>query len=200
MTRLKADERRGLIMEAARRAFALKGFKAATVKDIAGEAGVSEALLFRHFPTKAAMLSSIVDSLGMASSGARREPPASADDFFRALESFEEEFLAAAEGNASLLRLVLYAVLEDVPLPPEFDLTCEGGFNRWFLDCVDRGKAEWGFPDSPAGFESLCSFMGGLVYYALQVSVIGSGRGPEARGSFTALLRLALDGGSHGAI
>ena len=42
-----------LLVEAARSLFAAKGFAGATTRDIALEAGVSEALLFRHFGTKA---------------------------------------------------------------------------------------------------------------------------------------------------
>jgi len=54
-----AEYRRGsrevqnLLVEAARSLFAAKGFAGATTRDIALEAGVSEALLFRHFGTKA---------------------------------------------------------------------------------------------------------------------------------------------------
>jgi AcrR family transcriptional regulator len=46
-------EVRTLLLDAARSLFAAKGFAGATTRDIALEAGVSEALLFRHFGTKA---------------------------------------------------------------------------------------------------------------------------------------------------
>jgi AcrR family transcriptional regulator len=47
------DEVRRLLLEAARSLFAAKGFAGASTRDIALKAGVSEALLFRHFGTKA---------------------------------------------------------------------------------------------------------------------------------------------------
>lgn len=50
--RLPSDERRDHILEAALRVFAEKGFHGATTRELARAAGVSEALMFRHFPTK----------------------------------------------------------------------------------------------------------------------------------------------------
>jgi AcrR family transcriptional regulator len=47
------DEVRRLLLEAARNLFAARGFAGASTRDIALKAGVSEALLFRHFGTKA---------------------------------------------------------------------------------------------------------------------------------------------------
>jgi AcrR family transcriptional regulator len=51
--RLKADERKELILEAARRAFSRRGDVAGTtIKDIAAEAGISEGIIYRHFESK----------------------------------------------------------------------------------------------------------------------------------------------------
>lgn len=50
--RLPADARREAILEAALPLFAEKGFEAVTTKEIAEAAGVSEALLYRHFASK----------------------------------------------------------------------------------------------------------------------------------------------------
>jgi AcrR family transcriptional regulator len=54
-TRLSAEDRRAAIIKAVRRVFAEKGFDGTTTKALAEAAGVSEALLFRHFPTKEAL-------------------------------------------------------------------------------------------------------------------------------------------------
>ena len=53
--KLSAEERRKAIIAAARRVFADKGFHGTTTRDLANAAGVSEALLYRHFPTKEAL-------------------------------------------------------------------------------------------------------------------------------------------------
>ncbi len=53
--RLSADERHADIVRAVRRVFAEKGFHGTTTRELARAAGVSEALLFKHFPTKEAL-------------------------------------------------------------------------------------------------------------------------------------------------
>lgn len=50
--RMTAEERRLSIIKAAQRAYAQYGFFGTTTRDLAREAGVSEALLFKHFATK----------------------------------------------------------------------------------------------------------------------------------------------------
>lgn len=52
-TRRTPEEVRELLLGAARSLFAARGFAGASTRDIALKAGVSEALLFRHFGTKA---------------------------------------------------------------------------------------------------------------------------------------------------
>ena len=52
MGRLDSDERRKAIVQAAVPLFARKGFAGTTTRELAEAAGISEALLFRHFPSK----------------------------------------------------------------------------------------------------------------------------------------------------
>jgi AcrR family transcriptional regulator len=58
--RLPAEERRVGIVEAAKPLFARHGFAGTTTRQIARAAGVSEALLFQHFPSKAALYREIL--------------------------------------------------------------------------------------------------------------------------------------------
>lgn len=53
--RLTSDLRREQILEAAKRCFALYGYAGTTTKSVARAASISEGLLFKHFPTKAAL-------------------------------------------------------------------------------------------------------------------------------------------------
>lgn len=57
--RLDSTARRLAILDAAMPLFAHKGFAATTTKEIAQAAGVSEALIFKHFPTKASLYEAI---------------------------------------------------------------------------------------------------------------------------------------------
>lgn len=58
--RLTSDLRREQILEAAKRCFALYGYAGTTTKSVAQAAGISEGLLFKHFPTKAALYADIL--------------------------------------------------------------------------------------------------------------------------------------------
>jgi AcrR family transcriptional regulator len=57
--RLSSEERRAAIIQAVQQVFAEKGFDGTTTKELAKAAGVSEALIFRHFPNKEALYSAM---------------------------------------------------------------------------------------------------------------------------------------------
>src|SRR6202030_2672354 len=58
-TKLSAEERRAAIIQAVRHVFAERGFHGTTTRALADAAGVSEALLFKHFPNKEALFSAM---------------------------------------------------------------------------------------------------------------------------------------------
>ncbi|HLW65024.1 MAG TPA: helix-turn-helix domain-containing protein [Gemmataceae bacterium] len=60
--KLTGEERKAAIINVARRAFAEKGFHGTTTRELANAAGVSEALLFKHFPTKEALYSAMMQA------------------------------------------------------------------------------------------------------------------------------------------
>src|SRR5436190_8399570 len=57
--KLSSEERRAAIIKAVRQVFAAKGFHGTTTRELAAAAGVSEALLFKHFPNKEALFSAM---------------------------------------------------------------------------------------------------------------------------------------------
>src|ERR1700738_793128 len=59
--RMAGDERRLQILRIAMRLFSQRGFRGTTTKEIAVPAGVSEAMVFRHFATKKELYSAILD-------------------------------------------------------------------------------------------------------------------------------------------
>ncbi|QQR81743.1 MAG: TetR/AcrR family transcriptional regulator [Deltaproteobacteria bacterium] len=60
MVRLSAKERKLDIVKAAIELFSQKGFGRTTTKELAQKAGISEALLFRHFPDKESLYEEIL--------------------------------------------------------------------------------------------------------------------------------------------
>jgi AcrR family transcriptional regulator len=64
--RLKADERRGVILEAAAEVFADRGYLGASVDRIAEAAGISPPVIYRHFGSKKELYIELLQSSGMA--------------------------------------------------------------------------------------------------------------------------------------
>ena len=58
---MAAEDRRRQIVRVAVRLFSERGFRGTTTKEIAQAAGVSEAIIFRHFATKDELYSAIID-------------------------------------------------------------------------------------------------------------------------------------------
>jgi AcrR family transcriptional regulator len=59
--RLTAEARREAIVEAVRDVFAEKGFDGTTTRELAKAAGVSEALLYKHFPSKESLYAAMLE-------------------------------------------------------------------------------------------------------------------------------------------
>jgi AcrR family transcriptional regulator len=57
--KMSSEDRRAAIVKAVRQVFAEKGFYGTTTRALAEAAGVSEALLFKHFPNKEALFSAM---------------------------------------------------------------------------------------------------------------------------------------------
>lgn len=60
---MSGEERRAAIIQAVMPVFAMKGFAATTTKDLARAADVSEALLYRHFPSKESLYEEIQEQI-----------------------------------------------------------------------------------------------------------------------------------------
>src|SRR5919106_3391967 len=61
-SRLSSEERRRAIVDAVRGVFAEKGFDGTTTRELAKAAGVSEALLYKHFPSKESLYAAMLDA------------------------------------------------------------------------------------------------------------------------------------------
>ncbi len=81
---MRDPKRRKQLLEAALRRFSGEGYEAATTRSIATDAGVTETVLFRHFPSKHDLFLAVVREFGPRElfrhvpAGARASEPASA--------------------------------------------------------------------------------------------------------------------------
>lgn len=132
--RLPSDERRGGILDAALRVFAERGFHGATTKELARAAGVSEALMFRHFPTKEDLYIALQAHCCQAKAGEKAEMLGQLEDSTASLVTLVHYMMAkmlrpvsaVPEAEQALHRLLANSIIED------------GNFARGFMQRVGR--------------------------------------------------------------
>ena len=116
-TRLKGEERRQLILEAARRVFLEGGFAGARTRRIAEEAGITEALLYRFFPSKLAIYEAAVlqplEEFVARMLAATGEIEASSDDREDGLRRINEMLFHFMRESAPFLAVVLLSELNE---------------------------------------------------------------------------------------
>jgi len=113
---MHAGERRNQLLDTALEIFSRKGFGGATTKEIAAAAGINEAVIFRHFPTKQALYEAVLEYKRQISGfddwmAELREKMVLDDDaaVFRAIGS---KIIRLYRNDPTCQRLWLYAALE----------------------------------------------------------------------------------------
>ena len=114
--RLTAPDRRRQLIEAAMDLFSRKGFAGTTTKQIALAAGVSEAIIFRHFATKRDLYTAIIEH-NIHSSGAKQvlagiEACMKRRDDEGLFRLIAKEMIEEHRKDARFERLMLHASLE----------------------------------------------------------------------------------------
>lgn len=121
---MAGEDRRLQILAVAVRLFSERGFRGTTTKEIAQAAGVSEAMVFRHFATKEELYAAILDH--KACSGTNFEPAEMAAEAIRRKDDravFESLALGALqhhENDPQFQRLLLHSALEKHELAQMF--------------------------------------------------------------------------------
>lgn len=114
--RMPGDDRRRQLLQVAVESFARHGFSGTKTKDIAAAAGVSEAILFRHFATKEDLYHAILDekeaSMGVERWLAEVQELAQRRDDTALFRYLIRELIRSFQQDAAFHRLVLYASLE----------------------------------------------------------------------------------------
>ena len=122
--RMAGEERRSQILAVAVSLFSNRGFRGTTTKEIAHAAGVSEAMVFRHFATKEELYAAILDHKACAHD--RFDPSELAADAIKRKDDravFETLALAALdhhEKDPQFQRLLLHSALEKHELAQMF--------------------------------------------------------------------------------
>jgi len=111
--RMPAGDRREHIIQGAMKIFAQKGFRGTTTREIAKRLGISEALMFKYFPTKKDLYWAIIQKRmdGAEAMLFPREAIQAKEDreVFRAISSY---LIKRNSEDPTFMRLILYSALE----------------------------------------------------------------------------------------
>jgi AcrR family transcriptional regulator len=122
--RMTGDERKHQILIIAIKLFSQNGFRGTTTKKIAEEAGVSEAMIFRHFDGKDELYHAILDH--KACEGGKAKPLAIINEVIKIKDDFEVFYQLALHAlnrhkeDPEFMRLLLHSALEGHELADMF--------------------------------------------------------------------------------
>jgi TetR/AcrR family transcriptional regulator len=196
--RLSALDRRQQLVSVAIDLFSQKGFSGTTTREIAAAAGVTEAIIFRHFKTKEQLYTAIIDQriaspLTTAWVARLRQAMDSNDDE-AVIRRLIEAIIATHKNHPKFERLMLYAALErnEIALVYMRKMTSQivDSFRGYFARRQREGRLRSVSPDT-----ALIAVVGMAQHYAL-CKYVHSFNDPglsdeQAIESFT---RIALDG------
>jgi AcrR family transcriptional regulator len=170
--RASGRERQASIILTAASLFAAKGFSGTTTKDIAKTAGVSQALLFKYFPTKRALYAAILAEKAQYSElrGAVEEAAGKKDDerLFTLLASYR----IRKGADPTLLRLLLYSALEGHEMSEMFFKQQYSVFYDLLAGYIRQRIADGAFrPGDP--LLAARAFFGVIVHHRLLHDIFG---------------------------
>lgn len=173
--RVPGDERRRLIIEFAARLFSRHGFGGTTTREIARAVGVSEATIFKHFASKEALYTAIIE----VKAHAQREhvlgiikPLAEARDDAALLRRLAIELIERTQSDPTFMRLLFFSALEGHAMA---DLifrqrvqTIDVFLGRYFADRVAAGAFR---PADP--LQMAWNFIGMVTFHVLRHELFG---------------------------
>ena len=114
--RLNATDRRLQLVETALDIFSRKGFSGTTTKEIAAAAGVTEAIIFRHFPTKQDLYNAVLDhhheSCQLSECIAEWKSCMDRNDDEGLIRAMMERIIEGFRSDLRVHRVLLFAALE----------------------------------------------------------------------------------------
>lgn len=187
--------RRAQIVEVARRLFAEGGYRPTTTRQLARAAGVSDALMYRHFESKDDVLRAVVDQ-GLAGFAAMREASGVGRDrpLAERMTTLGRAFLQVLEAQVDLLVLFVseHQLLADDARLVGFIDRSASGFGTELAERAESGEVRGGLD----GYLFARSFMGSLVSFVVLQRVLGMDRvhAVDAEGFLAELVEVYLRG------
>jgi AcrR family transcriptional regulator len=153
--KISREDRRAAIIKAAQRIFVEKGFYKTTTRELAEAAGISEALLFKHFPSKEALYSAIqmacIDEEGLKIGEWLQSLTPSSSTLVLLVHDLISHVLGGRkdEGERTFFHLILRSLMDE----GEFArLAIQGGPAHWVRkveECIKAAKAAGDLIEEP---------------------------------------------------
>src|SRR5262249_19323750 len=172
--RLSALDRRRQIVRTASALFARRGYRGTTTREIAERAGINEALLFRHFPSKEKLYWTIIEE----QCGARgrrhkiRQILEAGGSDLEVFAAIAREFLVRTARDTELTRLLWFTALENHTLSRRFFRTFVAVYYEALAEHIRRRAREGAFRNVDA-LLSARGFLGMVVYHFLVQELFG---------------------------
>ena len=136
-SRLKKGQRQEQIVAGAMRHFARHGFRGCSTRAVARELGISETLIFRHFPSKDALYRAIIrQRIRDVGDGLLPKAQARARDDRGVLASIADTAIRNTERDPSFMRLLFHSALEGHPLASRFQAQRIQPTSRFLSDYI----------------------------------------------------------------
>ena len=138
-------DRRQDILAAAMELFAKNGFRGTTTRDLAAQAGVNEAIIFRHFNNKEELYSAILEQKAWEKN---RDAPieelerlARDSDDEKFFQTLGAAFLERHANDTTFMRLLLFSALEGHQLSDMFvaSMTARNPIANYIQKRIDEG-------------------------------------------------------------
>jgi AcrR family transcriptional regulator len=171
--RMKADERRQGIIRAAMEVFAKNGFGGSTTREIAENAGISEAMIYSHFRNKEDLYSAIIDEKLQESEPLYYPLDAIRNrDDQRVFSTIVSNYLHRHGEDTTLLRVLLFSALEGHELASMFVAGPVRKFFEFLADYIRERIDEGAFKPVNPVIASRC-LLGMVHYFVLLQKIFG---------------------------
>jgi len=171
--RMKADERRQEIIRAAMEVFARNGFGGSTTREIAENAGISEAMIYSHFRNKEDLYTAIIDEKLQESEPLYYPLDAIRNrDDQRVFATIVSNYLHRHGEDTTLLRLLLFSALEGHELASMFVAGPVRKFFEFLADYIRDRIDEGAFKPVNPVITSRC-LLGMVHYFVLLQKIFG---------------------------
>ncbi|MCZ7624622.1 MAG: TetR/AcrR family transcriptional regulator [Candidatus Methylomirabilis sp.] len=178
--RLTADERRRQIVEVAVDLFSRKGFRGTRTREIAEAAGISEAMIFKHFATKRELYAAILEAKSVTEELlASAAVAAQKNDDAGVLRAVGLKMIEQTEADRSLMRLLLFSALEGHELSDIFFESRVKTLHEFLSSYIEKRIKEKRVRSMNA-LVTARGFLGMVVHYLLIHELFGVKRPPRS--------------------